>query len=96
MTEPFSVDPAALSDALERMSGFQKLSEALMGEIEGVVKALHTTWQGSGATEHAQAHQQWAHGAAVMREALTTLRQAGAGAHHNYTWAMSANQKMWS
>jgi WXG100 family type VII secretion target len=96
MAEPFSVDPEALSDALDRMDGFQKLSEALMGEIEGLVKALHVTWQGSGASEHAQAHQQWAHGASLMRDALTTLHRAGAGAHHNYTQAMSANQKMWS
>ncbi len=37
-----------------------------------------------------------ARGEAMMREALTPLRAAGATAHHNYTEVMAANLRMWS
>lgn len=96
MAEAFSVDPEALSDALERMDNFQRTSAALLAEIDNVVKNLHMTWDGAGATTHAQAHQKWVRGAAQMDEALRTLHTTGAAAHHNYTQAAATNRGMWS
>lgn len=96
MAEAFSVDPVALSDALERMQGFQQMSAALLAEIDGVVKNLHVSWDGEAAAAHAQAHQKWAHGAAQMDQALEALHRSGAGAHHNYTGAADTNRGMWS
>ena len=96
MAEAFSVDPEALSDALMRMDNFQRTSAALLAEIDNVVKNLHVSWDGAGATAHAQAHQEWAQGAAQMDEALRTLHTTGAGAHHNYTQAAATNRGMWS
>ncbi|MBI3213530.1 MAG: WXG100 family type VII secretion target [Mycobacterium sp.] len=96
MADAYSVDPEALSDALERMTRFQQLSAALLQEIDSVVKNLHISWEGEGAAAHAQAHARWKHGATVMDEALKSLHRSGTDAHHNYTEAMKANQKMWS
>jgi uncharacterized protein YukE len=78
------------------MDNFQRLSAALLAEIGDVVKNLLLSWDGAGAMAHAQAHRKWAHGAAQMDEALTTLHQCGAGAHHNYTRAAETNRGMWS
>jgi WXG100 family type VII secretion target len=92
----FSVDPEAVADALDRMTDFQRTAEALLGEIDSTVKNLHVTWSGDAAVAHADAHQRWARGAAMMREALDQLHKAGTGAHGNYTSVIEANQKMWS
>ncbi len=96
MVEAFSVDPESLSEALERMDAFQRMSAALLAEIDSVVKNLHLSWDGVGALAHAQAHQKWSHGAARMDQALQTLHQNGRGAHQNYTRAAATNRGMWS
>jgi WXG100 family type VII secretion target len=96
MAEAFQVDPEALADAVRRMADFGRRTEDMLGEIDSLVSDLHVTWTGEGAAAHAEAHRHWAHGEAMMREALTRLRAAGATAHRNYTGAMSANLRMWS
>ena len=96
MAEAFSVDPEALSDALERMDGFQRMSAALLAEIDNVVKNLHVSWDGAGAAAHAQAHQKWAQGGAPLVGAARGRDQSGTGAHHNYNQAAATNRGMWS
>jgi WXG100 family type VII secretion target len=96
VAEPFRVDTDALADAVQRMTEFQRCAEQLLTEIDSLVTNLHTTWTGRGAAAHAEAHRHWARGEAMMREALTRLRAAGATAHRNYTGAISANAGMWS
>ena len=96
MAEAFRVNPEALADALERMDAFQRVSAALLDEIDAVVKNLHIGWDGEAAAAHTRAHERWAHGAAVMDRALSTLHRSGSGAHQNYTQAMETNKKMWS
>ncbi len=96
MAEAFSVDPESLSNALERMDTFQRMSAALLGEIDSVVKNLHMSWDGAGASAHVQAHRKWSYGAAQMDQALQTLHQSGKSAHQNYTRAAATNRGMWS
>jgi WXG100 family type VII secretion target len=96
MAEAFSVDPEALSGALERMEAFSKLAKALLDEIDATVKNLHVSWDGVGASAHAEAHRHWTHGAAQMDQALAVLHRSGTGAHRNYTRAAAANRGMWS
>ena len=96
MAEAFRVDPQALADTVQRMVEFHRHVESTVAEIDSLVTNLHATWTGQGAAAHAEAHRRWARGEAMMREALTQLRTAGATAHRNYTGAMSTNSAMWS
>ena len=90
------MDPEALTDAVERMTEFQRHAESMLSEIDSLVSNLHTTWTGEAATAHAEAHQHWARGEATMREALAQLRAAAHTAHGNYTGAIAKNLSMWS
>ncbi len=90
------MDPQALADAVHRMSDFSRYAESALAEIDSLVGDLHSTWTGSGAAAHAEAHRHWARGEAMMREALAQLRAVGETAHGNYTGAMSTNSAMWS
>ncbi len=96
MADAFRVDPEALADAVQRMAEFQRYAESTITEIDSLVSNLHATWSGEAAAAHAEAHQRWARGEAMMRAALAQLRTAGTTAHGNYTGAMSTNLAMWS
>jgi ESAT-6 family protein len=96
MPEAFRVDPEALADAVERMGEYLRYAESMLSEIDSLVTNLHLTWSGEAAGAHVEAHQHWARGEAMMREALAQLKTAGTAAHHNYTGVMAANMTMWS
>jgi WXG100 family type VII secretion target len=92
VADAFSVDPDALSHAVQRMTEFVQHTDSVVAEIDSLVKQLHHTWSGQAAAAHAEAHRHWSHGEATMREALARLKTAGAAAHHNYTGAMATNK----
>ncbi len=96
VVEEFRVDPQALADAVQRISAFQRYAEDMIAEIDSRVTRLQTSWTGEAAAAHAQAHQHWVRGEAMMREALAQLEKAATTAHGNYTGAMSTNLSMWS
>lgn len=96
VAEAFRVDPQALADAVQRMVEFQRYAEDMITEIDARITRLHETWTGEAAAAHAEAHQHWVRGEAMMREALARLQKAAATAHGNYTAAMSTNLRMWS
>jgi WXG100 family type VII secretion target len=96
VAEAFRVDPAALNEAVQRMAEFARYAEDMVAEIDSRVTHLHTTWTGEAAAAHAEAHQHWVRGEAMMRAALAQLKQAGATAHGNYTGAVKTNLTMWS
>ena len=96
MADAFSVDPAALADAVARMGEFVRHTESVVAEIDSLVTHLHRTWSGQAAAAHAEVHRHWSHGEATMREALAQLKTAGTTAHHNYTGVIATNTTMWS
>ncbi|WAJ45972.1 WXG100 family type VII secretion target [Mycobacterium sp. Aquia_216] len=96
MADAFRVDPKALADAVLRMAEFQRTAESMLTEIDSLVSNLHATWSGEAAAAHAEAHERWARGEAMMRAALARLQAAGATAHGSYVGAMSMNLAMWS
>jgi WXG100 family type VII secretion target len=96
MADAFSVDPDSLADAVQRMGEYVRHAESIVAEIDSLVTHLHQTWSGQAAAAHAEAHRHWSRGEATMRDALTRLKTAGGGAHHNYTQAMATNSAMWS
>lgn len=96
MAEPFQVDTGVLAEALQRMGEYLRYAENMLSEIDSLVTNLHVTWSGEAAEAHRDAHRHWAHGEAMMREALGQLKTAGTMAHANYTRVMAANLDMWS
>ena len=96
VADPFSVDPAALADALQRMGDYVRHTESVVAEIDSLVTHLHHSWSGQTAAAHAEAHRHWSQGEETMREALNQLKTAGGTAHRNYTQAMATNSAMWS
>lgn len=96
MADAFSVNPQALAEAVTRMGEFVRHTENMVDEIDSLVANLHVTWSGEAAAAHAQAHEHWSRGEAMMREALAQLTTAGTAAHHNYTGVMATNKTMWS
>ena len=66
MAEAFRVDPEALSDAVHRMAEFGRYAETMLSEIDSLVTNLHAAWTGEGAAAHAEAHQRWSRGEAMM------------------------------
>lgn len=96
MADAFSVDPEALSAAMQRMGDFVRYTESVMSEIDSLVTNLHQAWSGQASAAHVEAHQRWSHGDATMREALFQLTTAAGTAHHNYTQVMATNSAMWS
>jgi WXG100 family type VII secretion target len=96
VAEAFRVDPEALADAVQRMAAFARYAEDMISEIDSRITRLHATWTGEAAAAHAEAHQHWMRGEAMMRAALARISAAGAIARTNYTGAASTNLGMWS
>lgn len=90
------MDPAALAEAVQRIAAFQRYAEDMITELDSRVTRLHAAWSGAAAAAHAEAHQHWERGEAMMQEALAQLEKAATTAHGNYTGAMSTNLGMWS
>jgi WXG100 family type VII secretion target len=96
MVETFRVNPDVLADAMERLEEFERYAESMLAEIDSLVTNLHAAWSGQAAAAHVEAHQHWAGGEAMMREALASLKAAAVAAHHNYTSTTAKNLGMWS
>lgn len=96
VAEAFRVDPEALADAVQRMAAFARHAEDMISEINSRITCLNATWTGEAAAAHAEAHQHWMRGEAMMRAALARMSAAGVIAHANYSGAVSANLGMWS
>jgi WXG100 family type VII secretion target len=91
----FSVDPAALLAAIDRMAAFDSDLEAHLAHAANSVTRLGTTWYGDGGEAERAAQARWNEGAREMREALARLRQIAEGAHENYSSAVQTNMRMW-
>jgi len=96
MAEAFRVDPVTLTEAVARMGDYVRYVESMVSEIDSLVAHVHVTWSGEAADANREAHRHWAHGEALIREALAQLRSAGATAHANYCEVMAVNLAMWS
>jgi len=93
--DAFTVDPSALLAAADLMSRFEQRVEQALAQLEGVEQRLGALWDGSGGAAQAGAQQQWAEGAAEMRQALVDLRKVAETAHENYHGAAQLNMRNW-
>lgn len=92
----FRVDPAALLAVVDQMAAFNKRVEASLAQASALADRIGDSWSGQGAEAEYAAHQQWAQGAADMRDALDRLRITAEQAHANYLGAMQQNSRMWN
>ncbi|MCG7594955.1 WXG100 family type VII secretion target [Mycobacterium sp. PSTR-4-N] len=91
----FSVDPAALLAAVDRMSAFDSELDKHLAQIASSVARLGTSWQGDAGEAERAAQARWDEGAGEMREALARLRAIAEGAHQNYSSTAQMNLRMW-
>jgi WXG100 family type VII secretion target len=91
----FHVDPDRLEQIASRLTGLVGLMSDKFAELDRRVVELHTSsWTGSAAAAHAEAHRQWLSGAAEFRDGVKEMLTAASEAHGRYTAAVTANTKM--
>ncbi|MGY2007429.1 WXG100 family type VII secretion target [Nocardia gipuzkoensis] len=94
MTAAFGVDLAHLDAVTARIGGLAGFTEETFTGVEQRVTALHRTWTGAAAAAHAEAHRDWAEGAADVRDGIAAMRAAAAAAHAAYREAINTNMRM--
>lgn len=91
----FSVDLDEVAAVVADLDAFERQLTARLGEVDRLVATLQSAWTGAAADAQAQAHRQWASGAAEMHSALLQMREAAQRAHENYSGAAEANTRIW-
>lgn len=79
---------------VEELQSFEQRAESIAARVDSQIATLHETWSGEAAAAHRSQHDEWAAGAAQMRDALMQLRDAAHTAHRNYTEAAQVNIEM--
>ncbi|WP_083889232.1 WXG100 family type VII secretion target [Nocardia pneumoniae] len=90
----FKVDLQHLEDVTARVRGFKEFVTGHLDELDSRAKALGSSWTGPAAAAYAQAHREWAVGAADVQEGLQALEDATRRAHETYTGAVATNVRM--
>ncbi|WP_330228761.1 WXG100 family type VII secretion target [Nocardia sp. NBC_00508] len=91
MTAEFGVDLAHLDAVTARIGGLAGFAEDTFAGVNRRVDALHRTWTGDAAAKHAEAHRDWAEGAADVRDGIAAMRAAAVAAHTAYSDAITVN-----
>jgi WXG100 family type VII secretion target len=94
VTSAFEVDLDHLDAVTARIAGLVGFTEDTFTGVEQRVTALHRTWTGAAAATHAEAHRDWAEGAADVRDGIAAMRAAAAAAHAAYSEAITTNMRM--
>ncbi|QIS08826.1 WXG100 family type VII secretion target [Nocardia arthritidis] len=90
----YRVDLDHLDQVTTKIGGLLGFLDECLAGIVSRVAALHQEWRGAAATKHAQAHKDWAAGAAEVREGVEAMRAAAANAHTQYTEVAQLNLRM--
>ncbi|MFE7799430.1 WXG100 family type VII secretion target [Nocardia sp. NPDC057440] len=90
----FRVDLDHLDQVTTRIAALQGFVQDSLTGVDQRVTAMHLTWSGTAADRHAEAHHEWAQGAADVHDGIETMRNAAATAHGAYTEGIAANLRM--
>ncbi|MFQ6397074.1 WXG100 family type VII secretion target [Nocardia sp. KC 131] len=93
MTE-FRVDLDHLDNVTARIAGLSGFLEESLSGVDQRMAAMHLTWSGAAADQHAEAHREWATGAADARDGIELMRKAAVAAHGAYSDGIAANLRM--
>lgn len=92
--DSFQVDLNELDNITARAAGFIGFLADSLTALEQRVATLQQSWTGDAADAQADAFQQWAAGAADVRDGIEVMRQAALAAHERYSSAVDANRRM--
>lgn len=91
----FRVDLDELDHVVSRLTALGKVLTEELAKIDTQVAHLHSSsWSGTAATAHSEAHAQWAASAKTFNEGVDEMRQVARHAHGQYTKAHTANVNM--
>jgi len=91
----YAVDLDRLSATVDSLTADGARLSSLVDGLHTRIAALHLTWSGLAAAEHARAHREWESGFADMRDGLSAMRDAARAAHHHYGEAARLNTSLW-
>ena len=94
MKTRYTVDLDHLDDVATRLRGVTEFIEGHLNELESRLAALHLTWTGTTAINHAEAHRKWELGARDVRDGLVGMQDALKLAREGYQSAIDANLRM--
>ena len=96
MTFAYSADLELASSVVLSLSSVETQLAEVVVDLRWRVARLHTTWAGTAAAAHLEAHASWEASYAEMHAALAVMRRCVRAAGDNYAAAVAANSAMWS
>jgi WXG100 family type VII secretion target len=94
MAETYHVDLDRLDDIVAQLRGLAEFLREHLTELDRRVAALHDDWHGTAAQAHADAHREWAAGAAEFADGVARMSRAAEHAHRRYLDAATANTRI--
>jgi len=91
----YSIDIDELIAFADRLKRFNQRAEEIASAVDQQILKLHTTWEGVGAENEREYHQDWMRRAREMRETAEFLHHAASVARRNYTDVGQFNRGMW-
>lgn len=93
-SKEFNVNLARLEDLTARIRGFKEFVTDYLAELDNKANVLASSWSGQAAAAFAEAHREWADGAADVQEGLQAMQEATVRAHESYSGAVATNLRM--
>lgn len=90
----FKVNLAQLEDLTARIRGFKEFASGYLAELDNKANALGSMWTGQAAAAYAEAHREWAVGAADVQDGLQAVQDATVRARESYAGAVTTNLRM--
>jgi WXG100 family type VII secretion target len=96
VTFSYAVDLELASSVMSSLCTVEAQLSEVVVDLRWRVDRLHTTWAGTAAAAHLEAHSAWEASYAEMHAALVVMRRCVRTAADNYASAAAANAAMWS
>ncbi|MGW0252662.1 WXG100 family type VII secretion target [Nocardia goodfellowii] len=94
MTNPFAVNLTELEQITQKIKAFDGFVSDSLAGLDQRIAAMHQSWTGAAAAQHAQAHREWMQGATEVKEGIAAVCEAARQAHENYTETLASNLRM--
>jgi WXG100 family type VII secretion target len=92
----YAADLSLARDVLSSLAAVEAELDEVVVDLRWRIARLHSTWAGTAAAAHLEAHASWEASYREMHGALCAMRAAVRTASSNYAGAASDNTAMWS